>query len=99
MDRRRVFAIVAAFAGGLLASTTKPVAAAQPGHRVLYRFPPGCRVVAMTRFRDKLVVATTDGLYEWDAESETIQRIRYAVVHDPEHGAQLLQRYCPEGTL
>lgn len=43
----------------------------------IFTFPPHVSVVGMTSYRGKLLVATNDGLWEWDGENETMQHLDF----------------------
>ena len=45
----------------------------------IFTFEPHARVVGMTSYRGKLLVATTDGLYEWDGEREEMHHLNFNV--------------------
>lgn len=49
------------------------------GYRTLFTAEPHERIVSMTRFRDKVLVATDRRILEWNADNETWQAIE--IVH------------------
>jgi hypothetical protein len=60
--------------------------------RHVFTFEPHVTVLAMRVYRGKLLIATDRGLYEWDGENETMQRLDVCCYRD-DAGREKLQAY------
>lgn len=54
---------------------------------------PGEEIVATTVYRDKLLIATTRGLIEWDAGEEIFQHLNFCCYRSPVSGKEMIHAY------